>query len=136
MSEKKSSIEQMFALAFQHQKNGNPKDAEILYKNILKSQPNHWQSLGNLGILAEQSNRYDKAKIFLQEAIQIEPNNEKLHYNLGIVFEELVDIKQALNCYKKAWQINNDYENAIKKISFLLGGYKLDINLIQEKQIE
>ena len=136
MSEKKSSIEQMFALAFQHQKNGNPKDAEILYKNILKSQPNHWKSLGNLGILAEQSNRYDKAKIFLQEALQIEPNNEKLHYNLGIVFEELVDIKQALNCYKKAWQINNDYENAIKKISFLLGGYKLDINLIQEKQIE
>ena len=88
MSEKKSSIEQMFALAFQHQKNGNPKDAEILYKNILKSQPNHWKSLGNLGILAEQSNRYDKAKILRCKLIKSNYwyNSKRNYYISSIQF--------------------------------------------------
>ena len=64
MSKEKLSIEQIFALAFQHQQSGDQKNAMLLYKKILLSQPNHWQSLGNLGILAEQSNQYDEAKNF------------------------------------------------------------------------
>ena len=67
MSEKKLSIEQIFALALQHQQNGNSENAELLYKKILLSQPNHWQSLGNLGILAEQSNKYALAKNCFQK---------------------------------------------------------------------
>ena len=134
MSEKKLSIEKIFALALQHQQSGNQKNAELLYKKILLSQPNHWQSLGNLGMLAEQSNKYAVAKNFFQKAILINPSAAKLHHNLGVVWQELGDIEQALICFKKAWQIDPHYENNIIKISLLLGSYKLNINLINDKQ--
>ena len=134
MSEKKLSIEQIFALALQHQQNGNSENAELLYKKILLSQPNHWQSLGNLGILAEQSNKYALAKNCFQKAILINPSSAKLHHNIGVVWQELGDIEQALICFKKAWQIDPLYENNIIKISLLLGSYKLNMNLINDKQ--
>ena len=103
-----------------HQQNGNSENAEVLYKKILHSQPNHWQSLSNLGILAEQLNKYDEAINFFKKAMTINPNIAKVHYNLGVVWQELGDQKQALICFKKAWQINPNYENNIKKnITFI-----------------
>ena len=134
MSEEKLSIEQIFALALQHQQSGNQKNAKLLYKKILLSQPNHWQSLGNLGMLAEQSNKYAVAINFFQKAILINPSAAKLHHNLGVVWQELGDIEHALICFKKAWQIDPHYENNIIKISLLLGGYKFNKNLISDKQ--
>ena len=85
-------------------------------------------------MLAEQSNKYDAAKNYFKKAMEINPNVAKIHYNLGVIWQELGDQEQALTCFKKAWKIDPNYQNNIIKMSLLLGSYKLNTNLINDKQ--
>ena len=90
MNEKKNlTIEETFALAVQNHNKNNLQVAENLYKKILKTNPNHFDSIFYLGTLLVQTKRFDLAKPLLQKAIQINPNYADVHNNLGIVLEEL-----------------------------------------------
>ena len=79
----KDHLDEIFSLAAQHHQKGNYKDAENLYKQILEVNPTHYQSLGNLGLLAKQFNKYNISKGLLEKAIQTNPNFANAHYNLG-----------------------------------------------------
>ena len=89
MSRENLSIKEIFDSAFQHYQNGNLKEAEILFKKVLESIPNHFSSTFLLGTLSAQIKKYQAAKNFLEVAIEIEPNNAEVHNNLGNVFYEL-----------------------------------------------
>ena len=101
MAEKRH-LDEIFSLAAQHHQKGNYKDAESLYKQILEVNPTHYQSLGNLGLLAKQFNKYNISKRLLEKAIQISPNFANAHYNLGNTYQELGETQQAINCYQQA----------------------------------
>ena len=106
MPDKYFSIERIFALAVQHQKKGDFQEAENLYKKILKANPNHYQSLGNLGFLAIQSKKYDASKKLLERTIQINPRDAEAHNNLGNVYYLRGEHRQAVSCYQKALKWN------------------------------
>ena len=90
-----------FNSALQNHKTNNFQAAEKLYKKILKTNPNHLNSIFLLGTLYCQIKNFDKAKKFLKKTIKINPNHGDAFYNLGIVFNELGKIHKAINCYKK-----------------------------------
>ena len=108
----KDHLDEIFSLAAQHHQKGNYKDAENLYKQILEVNPTHYQSLGNLGLLAKQFNKYNISKGLLEKAIQTNPNFANAHYNLGNVYQGLGETQQAINCYQQAIQINPNFTNA------------------------
>ena len=58
MNKKKNlTTEETFVLAFQNHKKNNLQIAENLYKKILKTNPNHFESIYYLGaLLARQKN--------------------------------------------------------------------------------
>ena len=63
--------------------------AEDLYKEKLLTNPNHFESIFNLGTLFLQTQRFDLAKSLLDRAIKIQPNHAGTHNNLGAAFEKL-----------------------------------------------
>ena len=63
-----------FNTAFQNHKKNNFKIAEDLYKEILKTNPNHFESIFYLGTLFVQTKRFNLAKSLLQKAIDIQPD--------------------------------------------------------------
>ena len=72
-----------FDLAVQsHQKN-NLQVAENHYKEVLKTNPDHIETICLLGTLLAQTKRVDLAKSFLQKAIKIQPDYAMAHNNLG-----------------------------------------------------
>ena len=102
-------LDEMFSLAARHHQKGNYKDAESLYKQILEVNPTHYQSLGNLGLLAKQFNKYNISRRLLEKAIQINPNRADDHNYLGGIFQELGETRQAIDCYQQAIQINPNF---------------------------
>ena len=73
---------QIFDLAVQsHQKN-NLQVAENLYKEVLKTNPDHIETICLLGTLLAQTKRVDLAKSLLQKAIKIQPDYSKRLHNL------------------------------------------------------
>ena len=113
MNEKKNlTTKETFALAAQNQQNNNLKVAENLYKEILKTNPDHAFSHSNLGIIFKQLGENRKAINCFQKTIQINPNHEQAHNNLGVVFNELGEDQKAISSCQKAIQINPNYASA------------------------
>ena len=113
MNEKKNpTTKETFALAVQNHQKNNLQVAENLYKETLKTNPNHAFAHNNLGLVFKELGENQKAKSCYEKAIQINPNYVAAHNNLGIVFNELGKRLKAISCYEKAIEIQPNYSKA------------------------
>ena len=85
----------------QNHKKNKLEAAENLYKEVLKKNPNHFQSICFLGTLSIQTKNFEKGKQLFYKAIEIQPNNANVHNNLGTIFKELGEFQKATSCYQK-----------------------------------
>jgi len=121
MNEKKNlTTEETFALAVENQKKNNFQIAENLYKEALKKNPNHFESIYYLGTLLAQTKRFDLAKLLLHKAIQIQPNHADAHYNLGVVLQDLGEYQKAKSSYEKVITIQPNYAKAHNNLGNVL----------------
>ena len=113
MNEKRNlTIEEAFASAIQNHRKNKFEVAENLYKEILKKNPNHFQTICLFGTLSIQTKNFERAKQLLHKAFQIQPNNAKVHNNLGTLFKELREFQKAINHFQKAIEIQPDLADA------------------------
>ena len=119
MLTKNLTIKEIFEQAGRDYKNNNFKSAEKLYKEILKKNPNHFDSISILGSLSAQLGKLEIAKQLFQKAIQINPNYPNVHYNLGLVFKELGEYKKAVSYYEKAIKIKSNYYIAYNNLGIV-----------------
>ena len=110
-----------FALAVQNHKENNLQAAENLYKEVLKTNFNHFESIYNLGTIFAQTKRFDLAKKLLFKAIQIQPNYVDAHNNFGNVLKELGEYQKAISSYEKVIQIQPNYANAHYNLGIVFG---------------
>ena len=114
------TIKETFALAMQNHQKNNFKIAHNLYSEILKTNPNHFESIFYLGSLSVQTKDFDVAKSLLQKAIEIQPNFVKAHNNLGIVFRELRQFEKAMSYFQKANEIQPNFKQAYNNLGTVL----------------
>jgi len=62
---------------------------------------------------------YEKSIKYFKRIIEIDPNNYRAHYNLGIAYFELKLFEEALNSYKNAISIKPDYKHIYYNIGLL-----------------
>jgi len=113
MNEKNNfTIKETFVSAVQNHKKNKLEAAENLYKEVLKKNPNHFQSICFLGTLLIQTKNFEKAKQLLYKAIETQPNNANVQNNLGILFKQLGEFEKAINYFQKAIEIQPGFANA------------------------
>jgi tetratricopeptide (TPR) repeat protein len=67
----------------------------------------------------EYTLQYEKAKDLFKKIIEIEPNNYRAHYNLGIANFNLDKIEKAKECYQQAIKIKPDYKHCLYNIGLI-----------------
>ena len=112
MKEENLVIKNKFNLALENQKKNNHNLAEKLYNEILKIEPNHFESICYLATLFAQTKRTHLAKQLFLKANEINPNNPSINNNLGNIFLELGESQKALKYYEKAIKIKPDYADS------------------------
>jgi len=105
-------IEETFNLAVKKHLKNNLKEAQNLYNQVLKINPNYLSALNNLGVLFKELGEFQKAKSCYEKAIEINPNHADSYNNLGIIYGKLREKQKAKGCYEKAIEINPNYTNA------------------------
>ncbi len=88
-------------------------DAELCYKKILSKVPKHFDSLHLLGVVESQKGNNHKALKFINQALQINPNNYIAYNNLALVYKNLEMFKEALDNCEKAITLKVDYPDAL-----------------------
>jgi tetratricopeptide (TPR) repeat protein len=116
---KNLTIEETLNLAIKNHQEGKTDIAQNLYNKILEIDPNHSQTLNNIGIIFTNLKNYQKAKECFKKAIEINPNYADAHNNLGIIFKKLKENQKAKECYEKAIEINPNYADAYYNIGII-----------------
>ena len=98
------------ALALHQQ--GRFDEAEALYRQILRSQPRHFDALQLLATIAAQKKNFFEAVALFDEALTINPDQPGVFNNRGNVLKELKRYEEALLSYDKAIALKSDYAEA------------------------
>jgi predicted O-linked N-acetylglucosamine transferase (SPINDLY family) len=100
-------------------KKGQLKEAEKLYKSILKSSSSNFEVIHLLGIIKIQLKQFEEAIVWLNKAISINPNNHSVFNNLGVCYKELKKYNEALNNFQNAIKIKSDYAEAYNNLAII-----------------
>ncbi len=100
--------------------NGKLEEAETLYRNILKENPNLDNVHNNLGLILLSFGKYEEAELSLKKAININPNSANTLNNLGVVMKNLNRLNEAEINLKKAIKINPNYADANINLAIIL----------------
>ena len=106
---KPSSIENKISSAFKNHNNKKFSEAEKLYEEVLKIDPNHIICLNYFGVMLAQTNRTDRAEQLFLKANKIQPNNPFVNNNLGNIYYESGDYNKAIPYYEAAISFKSDF---------------------------
>jgi protein O-GlcNAc transferase len=102
----------MFQQAWAYYQKGELASAEALCRNLLSTQPRHFDCLQLFGFLAFQTNRHQMAIELLCRAIDINPQVAPLYLNIGLVFQALQRFDEALASFDKAIALQPHFAGA------------------------
>ena len=100
-------------------KKGQLKEAENIYKSILKNSINNFEVTHLLGIIKIQLKQFEEAIVWLNKAILINSNNHSVFNNLGVCYKELKKYPEALNNFKNAIKIKPNYAEVYNNIGIV-----------------
>jgi protein O-GlcNAc transferase len=100
------TLQAKFIQATAVHRQGKLTEAERIYRDILHQQPNHFDALHRLGIIAAQTDRTEMAVELIGRAIELNSTDANAHNNLGNALLELKRADDALKSYDKAIALN------------------------------
>ena len=94
------------------QKSGNFREAERIYREVLRSDPFNIHACGNLGNILQEKGHFDEAVILYQRVLHRDPDHAVTHYNLGNTFKMKGAFDLALIHYQMAISLNPAFSDA------------------------
>jgi protein O-GlcNAc transferase len=118
-----NELERLLAQALAFHQSAQLKDAERLYKQILRAQPAQFDAQHFLGILRHQQGRGEEALALIGGALRARPDSAQALSNQGLVLYELRRYGDALASFDKALALRpelvearNNRGNALQRL--------------------
>ena len=96
--------------------NGSDEKAKICLKTALVSNPNNPNIYFSLATIHFKRNEFDLAKSYLLKGLNLDPKNSFALSNLAGCYEELLEFKDAVENYKKAFLLNKNLLQTREKL--------------------
>jgi predicted O-linked N-acetylglucosamine transferase (SPINDLY family) len=122
-----ATIPETLAVAVSHHQAGELPQAERIYRQILRVDPNHADALHLLGMIASQVGNQEAAIDLIRRATAIEPRNAVYWNNLGNTLREQGKLDDAVASYRSALQLHPD---------FLAAHYNLGVSLQDQGKLD
>ncbi len=120
MSQMVKDNKNLFQEALKLHQTGNFADAEILYNEILETQPENIDTIFFLGTLKLQQGELEEARLLLEKATTLKPDHATAYNNLGTVLKDQDKPDDAVKSYKKSIALKPDYAMAHSNLGNLL----------------
>ncbi len=106
------ALQDKFDQAMALHQQGSLAEAERIYREILRQQPNHFGALHRLGVIALQTRHTEQAVELIRKAIGLNPNVAAAYSDLSKALLDLKRPAEALASYDKAIALEPDYAMA------------------------
>lgn len=91
---------------------GNLQGAHALYVEVLRREPNQYEVLHLLGVIANQTGNFKNGIELISRAISLFPYNPIFHSNLGNALKQANQLRAAVTAYDKAIALKPDFADA------------------------
>jgi tetratricopeptide (TPR) repeat protein len=128
---------ELFHRGLELQKIGLVDEAQVIYEQILNSNPLHYEALEYACTHLAQQKDWNKIRFLLNNAIRLNNLNPYLYNNLGIVLHELKDFEESIKVYKQALRLNPNFAEGaaigcesrqnVKKLTRLDGVFVIEV---------
>ncbi len=102
----------MLGQALTLHRSGRAAEAEQAYQTVLLRDPDNFDALHLLGVLACQTGRYERSVELIRRAIERNVTSAAAHNNLGTALQNLGRFDEAVGCFDRAIALNPDYVEA------------------------
>ncbi|KAF6216658.1 hypothetical protein GE061_001004 [Apolygus lucorum] len=102
---------------------GKASQALAYLDKALEYDPDHEQALLNSAILLQELGRAELRKLARERLLKLlhkDPNNERVHFNLGMLAMDDRDLLGAEDWFRRAIQIKPDFRSALFNLALLL----------------
>lgn len=82
--------------ALQLEQQGKAKEAELIWRDILKARPGDPEPMAHIGLLEARQNRYKEAVPFYRKALAVNPNVPGLRLDLALALFKGDELKEAI----------------------------------------
>src|SRR5262249_45969421 len=106
------TIPEAFAAAVEHQQAGRLEVAEQIFREILAVDPNHFDALHLVGVIASQRGDYEAAVAYLRKAIGVRGNEPTLYNDLGVTLVAGGRFDEAIASFMQALGMEPAYSEA------------------------
>ncbi|MEA5617804.1 tetratricopeptide repeat protein [Cronbergia sp. UHCC 0137] len=106
------------AINFHHQQQFE--QALIVYEQILKFDPNHVDSLNNLGTVLKNLGRIEEAIGYYRRVLNLKPNQAETWFNLGNTLQSVGKLEEAESAFQQVMKIEPKLGVAPFKLAKLL----------------
>jgi protein O-GlcNAc transferase len=114
------NVQQSYDQAVQHHQSGRLLEAEQLYQQILKQNPNHAGAMHYLGVIALQTGRTDAAVDLIAQALALNPKYDAAHTNLGNALRKQGRLDAAIAAYRQSISLNPNVPEAHRSLGTAL----------------
>lgn len=114
------SISYLYNLGNAYSESEQPEHAKICYYDVLDKKADHLPSLNNLADCYEKTGNVEKAFEIFTYTVRVAPDNLIAHFNLGNFLLRNNRHIEAVKCYKKVIEIDNNFTDAYHNIAWVL----------------
>jgi len=112
--------QQLLQTAITQHQTGQLIEAEMLYRQVLTAEPDNFNALHLLGLIALHREDYAEAAKLIGKAITIKSDAAPPYYNLGIALQGLERFEEAAQAYLRAIEIDPAYAEAHNNLGNVL----------------
>jgi predicted O-linked N-acetylglucosamine transferase (SPINDLY family) len=117
-------LNRTFDRAAELQQKGDLAAAEVLYSELLKAQPDHFDGLRMFGYLRYQQGRLEEALSLMGSALKARPKLPMALLNYAVALDALRRFEEALSYYDRALALEPDYAEALYNRGIVLGNLR------------
>jgi len=114
------SIDSIYNEALREQRSGRTREAKTIYKQILTKQPNHIETLNNLGVIAIYEDNTQEALFYFKRILEYRRDYSKAYNNIGLIAMRDGDGQLAEEYLRKAISLEPDDPGPYVNLSALL----------------
>ena len=114
------SISKALQLAAKSYQANRFNQAELLYRQVLKEQPQHPEALYGLAILAQKTDRLQIAEKLLNDAVSVQPELFKAWFSLGNLHQASGHFPEAELAYQRAIDLKPDTAPLYNNLGYTL----------------
>ncbi len=116
------TLMQMIAAGLAHHQSGRFAEAKNIYMEVLAADPENFDALHLLGVLAHQFGNHELAVDLIEKAVLRNAENPGAFNNLGEAYKGAKRLDQAERCYRRALELKPDFAEVCSNLGMALKG--------------